>query len=743
MKRSFLLMLVLLIAVQASSQPSFIPPIRKDHPRLFFNQDTWPEVERRAKGPSREYLDALLRAVDKITDNPVAARTGPLQRNDQVKVMEDGTKLSHYAADIKPIKEFGYQAAQAALAWRFTREDKYLQKAKKLLRVSVDAYTEATNNRRPVNWYSTNRINALCAYDWIYEALTDEERASYIVPLVEHVKLIQPEAGLNIPRTSGGHKGTGFYGTRSLYWYAGVAAYGDGFCDEEAKRQLETGYKLFIEVCQHRNDTAGDDGALLSASIGYATGFYPYAHFNFFHTHISATGINIAKNYSSMPLLPNWIWWVWIRDSDDPQYIRHSGCGDDYHSQNTLTAKRLYEHLLQYWHFYKDADPAAGELTKALMNYAPKGKLGADFPAHPFILDINPYSSLDADIKLRESSCKARHFETLGQIYMRSGWNETDTYCCFTAGASLKQHKHYDENNFAIYKGDHLALDTGSRGDSDNLNLRYYFAQSVAHNVVLIHQPGEKIPGYWGPESDDPAININYGGMVKNSGANILAFETGDDFSYVASDATECYGAKCKEAVRQFVYIYPDYFIVYDRVTSSDPSYEKQWLLHTQNKPRVKKNVLKADGTGGRLFCQTLLPQNAEVELIGGPGKEFWVRDRNYPLSDKSMEKYNKSAEKTGRGPYLGGWRMELSPSDVSDRARFLNVLTAATPNRKAPLKVKYVNSEGKDGVTFSLEGKTYTFMFNTDGEVGGTVTIDNVTRPLISEVTPQKGVIW
>ena len=514
MKRSFLLMLVLLIAVQASSQSSFIPPIRKDHPRLFFNQDTWPEVERRAKGPSREYLDALLRAVDKITDNPVAARTGPLQRNDQVKVMADGTKLSHYAADIKPIKEFGYQAAQAALAWRFTREDKYLQKAKKLLRVSVDAYTEATNNRRPVNWYSTNRINALCAYDWIYEALTDEERASYIVPLVEHVKLIQPEAGLNIPRTSGGHKGTGFYGTRSLYWYAGVAAYGDGFCDEEAKRQLETGYKLFNEVCRHRNDTAGDDGALLSSSIGYATGFYPYAHFNFFHTHISATGINIAKNYSSMPLLPNWIWWVWIRDSDDPQYIRHSGCGDDYHSQNTLTAKRLYEHLLQYWHFYKDADPAAGELTKALMNYAPKGKLGADFPAHPFIMDINPYSSFDADIKLRESSCKARHFETLGQIYMRSGWNETDTYCCFTAGASLKQHKHYDENNFAIYKGDHLALDTGSRGDSDNLNLRYYFEFVVQKDAsktrdIMTMQIGAN--AFYNSKWNSPSWNPNLG----------------------------------------------------------------------------------------------------------------------------------------------------------------------------------------------------------------------------------------
>lgn len=742
MKRLILILLTSCVLVPGFAQKQQLPPIRKDHPRLFFNKDTWPEVERRANGPAKEHLKALLKAVDKITDNPVASGTGPL--NIKAGVQADGRVVSLEHTSIPPIKQFGYEAAQTALAWRFTKDDKYLQKAKKLLRVSVDAYVEATNNRRPVEWYSTSRINALCAYDWIYEALTPQERASYILPLVEHVRLVQPEAGLNIPRQPIGSKNDGFYGMNSLLWYAGLAAYGDGFCDEEAERQLLSGYEQFLEVCQYRNDTAGDDGALISSCIDYAIGFYPYAHFNFFHTHLSATGVNVAESYPSMALLPNWVWWVWIRDMDQPWHVRHGGCGDSYHSQNIQTGEYLYEHLLQYLHFYKHSDPQSAALSEALVGYAPRKKIGVTFPAYPFIMDIDSKPSHDAEQRLKESPCKARHFESLGQFYMRSGWTKFDTYCCFTAGASqLRGHKHFDENNFTIYRGDHLALDTGDRGQQNDLNLRYYYAQSVAHNVVLVHKPGEPLPLNWGPEIDDPVANENYGGMINKGPAKILAFETGNNFTYIASDATSCYGEKCKEAVRQFVYVYPDYFIVYDRVTSSDPSYKKQWLLHTQNEPVVKDNVMKTDALHARLFCQTLLPESASIVKVGGPGKEFWVRDRNFEINPTVMERYMKSAESKGRGPYVGGWRIEVQPSVETAADRFLNVLTATDVDHLSPLKVKYVKTSAGDGVSFTLKGKKYLFVFNPDGDVGGSVTIDKITRPLASEVALQKGVIW
>lgn len=41
----------------------------------------------------------------------------------------------------------------------------------------------------------------------------------------------------------------------------------------------------------------------------------------------------------------------------------------------------------------------------------------------------------------------ARHFESLGQVIMRSGWGPDDTYCLFTIGSRVPSHKQYDEGN--------------------------------------------------------------------------------------------------------------------------------------------------------------------------------------------------------------------------------------------------------------------------------------------------------
>ena len=125
------------MAVSASAQIE----IRPDHPRIFFNADTWPAIKEKAYGENRAYLDKLLDEVNQMTDEPVAKNTGPIEVKDR-------------SLPIAPVKEYGREAASCALAWRFTGKEKYLEKAKKMLKVSVDAYTEATKNVRPVTWYA-------------------------------------------------------------------------------------------------------------------------------------------------------------------------------------------------------------------------------------------------------------------------------------------------------------------------------------------------------------------------------------------------------------------------------------------------------------------------------------------------------------------------------------------------------------------------------------------------------------
>ena len=99
----------------------------------------------------------------------------------------------------------------------------------------------------------------------------------------------------------------------------------------------------------------------------------------------------------------------------------------------------------------------------------------------------------------------------MGQIIMRSGTGKDDTYCMFSCGGTLSQHRHYDALNFVIYHKGFLALDSGTRyKEFDNgQHLANYYAQTVAHNCVVIHQDGEPPARYWGvTETPDTAAAV-------------------------------------------------------------------------------------------------------------------------------------------------------------------------------------------------------------------------------------------
>ncbi|MBQ9548411.1 MAG: hypothetical protein IJV01_04535 [Bacteroidales bacterium] len=89
--------------------------IRPDHPRIFFNADTWPQVKARAEGPAKACLDQLLAACDKMTDNPVCTGTGPVNR--KAGKQADGSYTSLGSTPVSPIHEFGTAAAPFGPSW--------------------------------------------------------------------------------------------------------------------------------------------------------------------------------------------------------------------------------------------------------------------------------------------------------------------------------------------------------------------------------------------------------------------------------------------------------------------------------------------------------------------------------------------------------------------------------------------------------------------------------------------------
>ena len=200
----------------------------------------------------------------------------------------------------------------------------------------------------------------------------------------------------------------------------------------------------------------------------------------------------------------------------------------------------------------------------------------------------------------------------------------------------------------------------------------------------------------------------------------------------------------------------PDYFVVYDRVGASDPAYAKQWLLHTQNKPEVEGRTVRADSRNGRLFCEALLPKDATIELVGGPGKEFWANGKNWEIYDKWMAGVRRQCAKDGRGPYWGEWRAETHPGAPRADDRFLHVLTAADVQTPRGVQTRLVEEADRDGVALIFPGEPMTrevvLLFNRTGKVGGEIRVvlkdahgrilSSKSRPLAETVTPQKGVL-
>jgi len=674
---------------ETDDDPAWLKSIRKDHPRMFFKAETWPKVKERALNQEREWYDMLKARADRYPDDP-------------------------------EVKDFGSEAAVTAFMYRMTSESRYLELTKKFLRRSIEHYHKRNAEGWAAHWYSTSRVNGWSAYDWIYNDLSEPERREIAMPFLEHVEYEQRGPGKpRLQRHNTGGATTGFYGAPNMVWYTGLALYGDGIDDERALDYLKRGYELNQQVLEHRKRTSGNDGGAASSSLNYAMGAYPWAEFNFLHTLESATGEDISGQWPHVSYFPEYIIWNWLPGEHE------FGTGDSYHTTNKLSMSNMYTHMAQTMHFYGKSQPKRAAMARWMQDAVPDGRYTRTWPCHPFLLNRMDDAPPPAG---PETLPPARHFSNMGQVFMRSGSGADDTYALFTAGGTLRQHKHFDNNNFTIFKEGFLALDTGTRPEPGQ-HLYQYYCRTVAHNCILIHMPGEKLPRYWGgpaPGEEDAGV-VNDGGQSSQLDSEVVAFETSPHFTYVASDATDCYNdEKCRLALRQFVFVPPDHFVIFDRVTSTRPDYKKVWLLHTAREPRVDDLMFQAEQGEGRIMCRTMLPKDAVLTKIGGTGKQFWADGRNWPLP----EGYRTS----DTTELLGQWRMEVSPGSAKTEDLFLHLIQVGGLSMSSMVSAELISENGRVGVSFRFGENENTVLFSTKGGAAGHIRITAAGQTLVDK---------
>ena len=380
-----------------------------------------------------------------------------------------------------------------------------------------------------------------------------------------------------------------------------------------------------------------------------------------------------------------------------------------------------------------------------------------------FLTD-DKFIEVPLDESARQRLPNAHYFNRVGLIVGRSDWSPDATYVTFKAGDNFWSHSHLDQGAFTIYKGGALAIDSGlygpSYGADHHLNYSY---QSIAHNLVTITDPDDIIPI---PQEDEPPRPIaNDGGQRRvGSGWGIEAapldlkewrgkkeiYHTAtmnnvflqDNLVVAIADLTPAYtnahsGIKSfshrTRRVEKFVRTFgenqqDDVIVIFDRVTSTDPSFFKRWHLHTLYTPRKTIDGFVATVSpqnrvghhGGRLQGHVLLPKQAHIQLTGGPGFEFYVEGKNYAL-DKHMVK--RRINKRGAEP--GSWRIEVSPAFENTEDVFLVVLLPPLGEGIPIHKVRLLEEAGRIGCEIVGPSRLTRWWFDQNPEKGQGLTIE------------------
>lgn len=268
-------------------------------------------------------------------------------------------------------------------------------------------------------------------------------------------------------------------------------------------------------------------------------------------------------------------------------------------------------------------------------------------------------------------------FPGAGHVYMRSAWNDPNaTWAFFGCGPQFAGHARDDAGHFLICKKGPLVSRQGGQGHNDD---DFYVGGSLIFNIVTIFDPEEKFRRDKQNENDGGLLRHVYesDGLPHERG-HIVAFEHNRDYTYAAADITSGYNAqKAREVTRQFLYLRGEreFFVVFDRVEATRPELRRHFFLHVPTEPQMRGRELtwvsspEADGDKTaqsegrtRMFLHPLLPANAKIVVRGGVGQEAW----GHPLEPTAQ--YNHATEGRAKPP-ICAWRIEVGIRGMASAA--------------------------------------------------------------------------
>jgi hypothetical protein len=298
--------------------------------------------------------------------------------------------------------------------------------------------------------------------------------------------------------------------------------------------------------------------------------------------------------------------------------------------------------------------------------------------------------------------------ESCGYGFLRSEWPsegqpDKATHVFFRCGDPMDVHGGVAAGEFQIFKYAPLAARSGRYANYDSPPDQYH-RNCISTNVVLFTDPA--VPEDRGDQNSRRGLKTDHKTwdqwlQIRERNeldvARITDWQVRQGEARCRADLTKTNpDGKCKQWIREFVWLAEKHLVVLDVVETAKPEIRRQWQLHSMSRPEIGDHMftltnrppqtnwadpsLKPQGDEGRLFCQTLIPRDYRL-VLHDDGKAEAFDPAGQSLAAVDGNSYHRN---------YGQNVVQIDPANDGAQTVFLHVLTATEAEEMNPPRASY-----------------------------------------------------
>jgi hypothetical protein len=470
-------------------------------------------------------------------------------------------------------------------AWLATGEDQYFDKAREVV-FHLCAWEGAWNDPTYAEDHagldtSHAAIWVGLFYDWCYDLLSEDERATVREALVSKaLELLAPSAAA----------GAAYHNITVLklvgLMMGSIALLGE---EERAEGWIE----MAIGRIGENFDSQGADGGAME---GPMYGNYAATAIADLLWALDSAGIeHDLFDHQYLRTLPRYCVSLLDPGTNNQPCFGDGGPGRNFGHMNLILALR--------------GDPDAAWYCQQIGMF--------DKPEPRTFIAMDPARIRPVEPDYNPSGC----FVDIGYGILRDGFNPDAAFMAFKCGPPARGigHNHYDQNSFVIsYAGGWIASDPGYR-DYFHPARRKYTVSTLGHNTVILDMDEKYL-------ADHTVGNLGHE-QVKLTGGRIREFFTGEAHDYLCGDAAAAYNSDevtvLERFDRQVVFVKPNVFFVRDTLVAAQ-EHAFTSLLHASrdNVLRLTDGAAQATSASCMMQIHPFSPDGISMSVATYPEAE-------------------------------------------------------------------------------------------------------------------------